>query len=85
MEFAETWFEIQDLLTEDPGAAQEKIRDFERGLDTFQREGSQRLEKLENAFDREPSRSYLEEIFKECQAQTYVASLRRDLDRFFGK
>lgn len=81
MELAETWFEIQDLMTDDPAAAQEKITSFEQSLDAFQKEIDLRLERLESDYDREPSRQHLEEIFKEIQAGTYLNSLKSDLKK----
>jgi molecular chaperone HscB len=80
-ELAEGWFEVQDLLMEDPGLAQKKLLDFETEL-KHQKENTEiRILALEKEYDSRPERSVLEKLAREIQTQSYLISIQRDVER----
>lgn len=85
MELAEAWFEVQDVLAEDPLQAQGKLRNFEAELMTVERQVEQNIRALESAYDDAGSQGLstqiLEKIAKEVQKQSYLKSLQKDVER----
>lgn len=90
MELAESWFELQDALTEDPGEAQQRLREFEQGLHALKAKGDATLKSVEEEFDRaadagQSVRQALEKLSKEIQSQSYLSSMERDIERIRGR
>jgi molecular chaperone HscB len=88
LELVEPWFEIQDLATEDPPAALERLVPFERELAAhFAREDA-RIAELEAGWDRAPSADGLARIAQRIQARSYLRSMQWEVERIrvrFGK
>jgi DnaJ-domain-containing protein 1 len=78
---AEAWFEIQDLLMEDPDSAKVKLADFEGQLRVIDEKTESELSELESQYDRQPSRLILEKLAQTLQTQSYLSSLKRDIKR----
>lgn len=81
IDLAESWFEIQDLLMDDPIEAREKLVKFERHLASFEDQVLARLSQLEKDYDAQPSRQTLEEISKGIEEQSYLKSMKKDVER----
>lgn len=88
MELAEGWFELQDALSEDPGAAAEKLPGFEARLRERLAEADRALSSLERSADSAEAgarREVMEEMARELRARTYLVSLSRDVERLRGR
>jgi hypothetical protein len=81
IELAESWFEIQDLLMEDPISAQKRLSAFEIELNQFKLQGESKLKILEKSYDDEPSPIILKKIAHEIQSQSYLKSMEKDVER----
>jgi len=86
MELAEAWFEIQDLMFEDQVAAQQKLGEFERELQTLKSSLDQRVEVLEKSYDAKADQgvydqTLLLELQEELRRENYLKSMQRDVDR----
>jgi DnaJ-domain-containing protein 1 len=80
-EWTESWFEIQDLMSEDPVAAQKKIMTFRDELKSFRQKVEKAIASLEEKYDLTLSREVLEEISDKMQTQNYLKSLEVDVER----
>jgi len=80
-ELAESWFEIQDLLMEDPEVAVRKLADFEGELNRLKEATERRLCSLEKEYDLQPAHHLLEKLAKELQSQSYLKSIEKDVER----
>lgn len=81
-ELAEDWFEIQDMLMEEPDLARALVATFGDKLIEATRRTEERLERLESeADDSGLERSRLEAIGSVTQEMAYLRSLRRDVER----
>ena len=86
LEWAEVWFEIQDLMLEDPVSAGLKLKDFEGQLVELQNALNQKLQWLERQYDQKADqgiedRALLLELDEELKKENYLKSMRRDVDR----
>jgi molecular chaperone HscB len=83
VELAESWFELQDAVMDEPATAVEKIRDFEVGLEKKKAELSTQMGEQENVFDqsRAQDRVSLLEISRLLREQAYLESMARDVTR----
>jgi molecular chaperone HscB len=86
MELAESWFELQDAISENPEAAAEKVTAFKKELEEFRLASEQAIKALEVKLDTlDPSGTdylaKLEELSKSMRALNYLKSLSRDVDR----
>jgi molecular chaperone HscB len=84
-ELAESWFELQDILAEDPERAVAKVTDFERKLADSRTRGANELVEIEQLIDRIAGDRIpigeLERLSNAIRAQNYLASLERDVER----
>lgn len=81
LQLAESWFEIQDALAEEPAQALHKIGPFEAELTELSRAADEKLVSLEREYDRTPAKDILESLSREIQARSYLKSLARDVER----
>ena len=86
LEWAEMWFEIQDLMLEDRTRAELKLKDFEGQLLDLQSSLNQKLQWIENQYDQKADqgiedRSLLLELDEELKKENYLKSMQRDVDR----
>jgi molecular chaperone HscB len=80
-ELAEGWFEIQDLLMEDPELAGQKLLEFETALKHQKESTENQIQSFEKEYDLHPERSVLEKLAREIQVQSYLNSIHRDVER----
>lgn len=81
LELAEEWFEIQELLMENPGEARSKVEAFALALnERLEREEKQILD-LESKYDQDGSRNALVAIEKLLLEGQYLKSLKRDVEK----
>jgi len=78
---AESWFEIQDLLTEDPLSAGKRLTDFEGELAQLKQKSEDELLLLEKTYDANPARQILEKLAQAIHTQSYLKSMERDVER----
>jgi molecular chaperone HscB len=81
LELAESWFEIQDLMMEDPGQAQTKLREFESTLNEMKENLDRKILELERQYDAEQKKELLTEIARKIHEQNYLHSMERDVQR----
>jgi molecular chaperone HscB len=84
VELAESWFELQEMVLEDPSAAKLKWVEFERDLQALELKTRQRIELLEVEFDRrtpEVTRALLEQLDDALKEQNYLKSIEKDVER----
>lgn len=81
VEMAEVWFELQDLMMEDPAQARQKLSEFEKQLQDALESEEKELRLLESSYDESLSRETLQKISKHIQTQSYLKSLERDVQR----
>lgn len=87
LELAESWFEMQDAVSEDPGSAGDRIAAFERELAGLRSQAAERLAALERSIDEGADaqgaapRELLERLAGEIRAQSYLKSMERDVER----
>jgi len=96
MELAEAWFELQELVLEDPISAQAKLIEFEAELSRLKAQSETHLKVLESRFD-ELSQSFprdplhqdcppdlltiLKQMDHELNGQNYFRSIEKDVER----
>jgi molecular chaperone HscB len=80
-ELAEAWFELQEVILEDPAQAKTKLDSFQSELSNFSGELEKKMSTLELNYDLNPSHSLLERLEQELQTQSYIKSMERDLER----
>lgn len=81
MELAEAWFEIQDLLVDDPQASLKKLNEFSEQLEHRKQQAEKSLQVLENSYDQKPTRDILKKLADEMQSQSYLKSIEKDVER----
>ncbi|MEO5970002.1 MAG: hypothetical protein ABIQ95_08745 [Bdellovibrionia bacterium] len=81
MELTEAWFELQELISEDPAGAKAKLDEFQTELSVFNEALEKKMSSLEMTYDLNPSQSLLEKLAQEIQTQSYIKSMERDLER----
>lgn len=81
IELAETWFELQDAMMEDPDGAARKLAEFEAALKGLLDSELAEIASLEETYDRAPSRAPLEAIARHLQTISYLNSLKCDLKK----
>ena len=81
LELAEAWFEIQDLLLEDPAAAQTQLVAFEEQIHQLIEGADRRLFVLEKSYDIENSRTLLEKMSHEFRLKSYLMSMKKDVEK----
>jgi molecular chaperone HscB len=80
-ELAEDWFEIQDLLMDDPSAARGRVLDFENHLIQVRKKSEENLREFEQQYDLQAAPDILNKIAQEMQSESYLSSLQRDVER----
>ena len=84
-ELAESWFELQDAVTDDPVRAPSLIADFERMLAESISQASRELVEIERGIDETQEqlipRERLQRLSEGIRAQSYLKSLERDVAR----
>jgi molecular chaperone HscB len=78
---AETWFDIQDLLFEDPTSARAKIEVLESQIFNLKQAIQNRMQELETVFDQTGQQQNLVLIAQEVQNLSYLNSLQKDIER----
>ncbi len=82
MDLTESWFELQDAMTENRDAAMDKLAAFELELAEVKRRNEASLLEVEQAID---SRVAAESLWKRLSAlvqeRNYLKSLERDVER----
>jgi molecular chaperone HscB len=86
MELAEMWFEIQDLLLDDPAAAKDRLVGFEKELTELQHALDQKIQSLENQYDQKADQGIegqdlLVELDEVLKKENYLKSMKKDVDR----
>ena len=84
LELTESWFDLQDALSEDPALARGKLVEFEAELGGMLRDVDRKIRELERSADEargDGRHGILEGIVKETQTQSYLVSLSRDVER----
>jgi DnaJ-domain-containing protein 1 len=80
-ELAEDWFEIQDLIMDNPQEAKARVSDFKGELSRVRQEIDKKLLGWENEYDVHPSREILDKISHQIQVQSYLNSMQKDVER----
>lgn len=89
-ELAEDWFELQDFLFEggaDQAQCKARVEEFEKKLQSLKDAGEANFARLEQKLDEKSgeqrmfSKSLLVELHQAMQAQTYLKSMERDVQR----
>ena len=78
---AETWFEIQDLQSENVEAALQAALEFERELNQVKIDVENHLLNLERQYDLEISHEMLDKIAVLTQDLAYLSSMQKDVER----
>ncbi len=87
VEIAESWFELQELVVENPASSRPKVAEFEAELKNLRTQGEAHLKALETQFDRLPRElspellAILSQIDAELQKQNYFRSIEKDVER----
>jgi len=81
LELTEAWFELQELLLEDPSLAKAKLEEFQTQLSKFNAALVKKMSTLEMTYDLNPSPPLLEELSQGIQTQSYVKSMEKDMER----
>lgn len=87
VELAESWFELQDALSEDPSQAKAKVVEFEAALKELKDLGEKELQALEQRADAERAgaeaiwRATLEKMAARIREASYFRSMERDVER----
>ncbi len=84
VEIAESWFELQESLMEDPGSAQKKLTEFQASFLELRRANEAKIQALEANADQslgESRSKLLIEIAALISEQSYFVSLARDIEQ----
>jgi molecular chaperone HscB len=88
MDLAESWFELQDALMEDPAAATAKLAEFEKEFVALKNSRESAIAALEHEADQALDRSdwvayrgFLAQIADSIRQQSYLNSMARDIER----
>jgi molecular chaperone HscB len=87
LELAESWFELQDALADDPAGANGRIEQFGAELAGLKRQKREEIARLEAELDAQAEtssgdlRSGLERLFDLSQGLNYLDSMERDTAR----
>lgn len=82
VELSESWFEIQDLLLEDPEKAQASLEKFAGDLSALKTRFEDELGQLERELDDSGfAREGLQRLARKMQEMSYLKSMERDLER----
>ena len=84
MELAESWFDLQDAISESSEDLLPKIDSFERELLEKSEDIGAEILALETKFDESAARVHLLQIAKAIQSQSYLRSLHRDVLKIKG-
>jgi molecular chaperone HscB len=84
-QLAESWFDLQDSLIEDPDQAEAKLAAFEQALREFRGGVESRISASEAQFDASPDASegveVLKKLARDIQELSYLKSMDRDVER----
>ncbi|MBC7691053.1 MAG: hypothetical protein H7222_04740 [Methylotenera sp.] len=81
MELAESWFELQDAVMEEPDTALARVQDFELGLRKLSLSNAAAILELEKSHDSQGGRDLLKELGEKIRSESYLRSLERDVER----
>jgi molecular chaperone HscB len=85
LELAESWFELQDALVEEPDTAAAKISVFEQELANFRKQAEAEISAKESAYDKSQSADEKAIILKGLTLKSlelnYLKSMDRDVER----
>ena len=85
LELAEAWFELQDLMTEDPEQARDKAKLFKAELNDLINDREDEIRALEAEYDRSFLQKELEAIAQLNDAGSYLRSLQRDVEKLVAR
>ncbi len=91
VELAESWFELQEVLMEDPVEGQKKVEDFKSELFSLKDKKKQEIQALEAQIDRQLEESEAEAmpLFQRLMSMVrdlnYLDSMERDVERIRGQ
>ena len=90
LELAESWFELQDAISDEPSQASEKISAFKKELENLRAAAGGKIRALETELDmREPDsteyREGLQKLARAVHEASYLASLGRDVERMAAR
>jgi molecular chaperone HscB len=89
LELAESWFELQDALMEEPETAAGKIAVFEQELGGFKKQIEEDIASNESAYDKSASQDEKAQILKDLALKSlelnYLKSMDRDVERIKKK
>jgi molecular chaperone HscB len=80
-QLAESWFDLQDSLMEDPDQAESKLAAFEQELREFRSGVETRIQASESLFDVSGDVEGLKKMAREIQELSYLKSMDRDVER----
>ncbi len=80
-ELAESWFELQDAMSEDPAAAKSRVVEFDQELTRVMASLEEEIRVVEKAFDETGARETLERLAVRMQRLNYLKSLARQVER----
>lgn len=87
-DLAESWFELQDAVMEEPDQAREKIADFERYLGMLREQSARELAVVERGIDDTSgtkdaagAQGFMQRLSDGVREQSYFRSLERDVER----
>jgi molecular chaperone HscB len=81
MELAESWFELQEAISEDSSRARVRLTLFESEFKNHRSELEKKMSTLESNYDLNPSQPLLDQLERELQTKSYLKSMERDLER----
>jgi molecular chaperone HscB len=81
MELTEAWFDLQELILEDPTSARSKVEEFKVELSEYNDVLEKKMSTLETTYDSNPSQLILDQLTQELQTQSYINSMEKDLER----
>lgn len=86
-ELAESWFEVQETVLENPSEAPAKLAAFEQRLADLRLRGADSLAEIEHRIDEVSShgpvpRELLQRLSDTIRAQSYLKSMVSDVERF---
>jgi len=80
-ELAEEWFEVQELLLEDPAEARKRLLEFESNLEEFKNQLLEKLAGWERGYDLTQGSGELEKLASGIQTLNYLNSMQRNVER----
>jgi molecular chaperone HscB len=81
VELAESWFELQDAVMDEPESARPRLQEFEIELKKMNQANSDEVLSLEKMYDQTQDRIHLERLGERIRTESYLRSMDRDVER----